>query len=50
MDLDIAQHVLTMAPQDPDETTLLAKRAQYAAGKMHLLVSILAQRPAQARF
>lgn len=45
--LDIAQDVLTKAPHDSNETIKLAKRAEYAAGKMHSLFSLLAQRAAQ---
>jgi len=46
--LDIVQDILTKAPQDPDETAKLAKRAEYAAtGKMHSLVSLLNKRAGQ---
>jgi glutathione S-transferase len=46
--LDIVQDILTKAPQDPDETAKLAKRAEYAAtGKMHSLVSLLNKRAEQ---
>ena len=47
--LDITQDILTRAPQDPDETAKLQKRAEFAAagGKMHSLVALLSQRAAE---
>jgi len=46
--MDLTQDILTKTPQDDDEDVKIAKRKEYADGKMAALFDLLEQRAAEA--